>query len=147
MRRKHTRRQRCLINTMKERGVSVRAYEFMIEDHGVSPSQRMTLRHLHQIRKKAAKDQREEQERNVIRSIMYSDNAWKLEALEISRLELELAELRANINKTETETIETASKSAIALHSSAKRGIKSAAKQKQKFDKTIKSALGRDLKP
>ena len=125
----------------------MRAYEFVTEDYGASPSQPMTLRHLSKIRRKAIKDHQQEQERNVIRSIMYSDNAWKLEALEIARIELELAELRANINKTETETIETASKSAIALHNNAKQGIKAEQQNQQKLHKLAKSSLGRELKP
>lgn len=66
----------------------------------------MILRNLHEIRKKAAKDQQLEQEKNVIRCIMYSDNSWKLEALQLVRLELELEELLASINKTEAETAE-----------------------------------------
>ncbi len=101
---------------------------------------------MHQIRQTAAKDHQLEQERNVIRRIMYSDNAWKLEALEISRLELELAELRANINKTETETIETASKSAMELHVNAQSGIDSAEKNHQRITKLAKRGLGRKLK-
>ena len=118
----------------------------MTEDFGLSPSHRMTLRDLHNKRLKITRDKKQEQEKNFIRSIMYSDNSWKLEALEIARLELELAELRANINKTKTETAEVADKSAIALHRSAQSGIDAAKKNDQKLTKLAKSGVGRNLK-
>jgi hypothetical protein len=124
----------------------MRAYEFLTEEYGVSPSHRMTLRDLHKKRLKIAHDQKHEQEKNFIRSIMYSDKSWKLEALEIARQELELAELRANINKTETETAEVDNKSAMALSKNAKSGIDAATRQKQKFKKNIKAGVGRSLK-
>lgn len=124
----------------------MRAYEFMVEDYGVTNSQPMTLRNLHKMRLKITNDQKQEQKNNFIRSIMYSDNSWKLEALEIARLELESAELRASINKTETETAEVADKSAIALHRSAQSGIDAAEKNQQKLTKLANKGLGRKLK-
>jgi hypothetical protein len=124
----------------------MRAYEFMTEEYGVSPSHRMTLRDLHKKRLKITHDQKQEQEINFIRSIMYSDNSWKLEALEIARLELELAELRASINKTETETAEVANMSNMALSKNAKSGIDAAEKSQQKLTKLTKSGIGRSLK-
>ena len=124
----------------------MRAYEFMTEDYGVSPSHRMTLRDLHKKRLKIDHDQKQEQEKNFIRSIMYSDNSWKLEALEIARLELELSELRASINKTNAETNEVANQNATALQRSAKSGIDAAEKNQEKLTKLAKSGIGRNLK-
>ncbi len=124
----------------------MRAYEFMTEDYRVSPSHRMTLRDLHKKRLKINDDQKQEQEKNFIRSIMYSDNSWKVEALEIARLELELAQLRADINKTDAEAAEIANKSAIALQRSAKSGIDAAGKSKKHVTKLAKKGLGRKMK-
>ena len=124
----------------------MRAYEFMTEDYGVSPSHRMTLRDLHKKRLKIDHDQKQEQEKNFIRSIMYSDNSWKLEALEIARLELELAELRASINKTDAEAAEVANNSAITLQRSAKSGVDAAEKSKNHVTKLAKRGLGRKIK-
>ena len=112
----------------------------------MSPSHRMTLRDLHNKRLKIADDQKQEQEKNFIRSIMYSDNSWKLEALEIARLELELEDLRASINKTEAETTEVNDKPTIALHRSAKSGIDAAEKSKNHVTKLAKRGVGRNMK-
>ncbi|MBC8269064.1 MAG: hypothetical protein H8E36_09975 [Rhodospirillaceae bacterium] len=122
----------------------MRAHEFISEDYKVSPSQPLTLRNLHKMKNQAAKDEQQEQERDLIRSIMYSDNSWKVEALEIARLTLELDQLRAEIAQTKAET---KNKYATALHSSAKQGLKSKQKSQQHITKLAKSALGRDLKP
>ncbi len=124
----------------------MRAWEFLNEAYGASPTHPMTLRHLYKMRKKISKDQKQEQEKNFIRRIMYSDNSWKLEALEIARLELELSELQASINKTEAETTEVDDKNAMALHRSAQSGIDSAEKNHQRITKLAKRGLGRELK-
>ena len=108
----------------------MRAYEFIYE-HRTSPTKPITLRTLHQMKLAAKRHEASEKERHAIMSIMYSDPASEQEQIDLERQHLELEQLRAEITKTNTET---AAKSATALHNNAKQGIKSAAKQKQKFD-------------
>ena len=120
----------------------MRAYEFL--ENREPPSKPITLRGLHKMKLEQKRHQAAEKERHAIMQVMYSDPASEQEKHDLVKQRLELAQLRADINAT---NVETASKSAIALHNNAKFGIKSANKQKQKFVNNIKSGLGRELKP
>jgi hypothetical protein len=121
----------------------MRAHEFISEDYGVSISQPVTLRNLHKMKHKAARDKRLEQQRNLVQSAMYSDNAWKLEALEIARKTLELDQLRAEIEVTQAVK-NTESK--YALHANAKSGIEAEKDSDKKITKLAKRGLGRRKK-
>lgn len=76
-------------------------------------------------------------------SLMYGNFDHRREQLELERMELEMAELRAEILATNAET---ASKSALAIHKNAKSGIAATAKRHNQTTKMVKSGLGRDLK-
>lgn len=86
---------------------------------------------------------REDQERFDLMRLMYGNSDLRREQLELERLELEMQQLRAEILATNAET---ASKSSMALHHSAKKGIKANQNQRQKISKPAKSGLGRELK-
>ena len=120
----------------------MRAYEFL--ENREPPSKPITLRGLHKMKLEQKRHQAAEIERHNLMRIMYSQQPSEQEQIDLEKQQLELAQLRADINAT---NVETAFKSAIALHSSAQSGIDSKTKNQQKFNKTIKSALGRDLKP
>ena len=75
--------------------------------------------------------------------LMYGDADRRREQLELERMELEMAQLRADINATNTET---AAKSPMAIHDIAKSGIDAAEKSQQKLTKLAKSGIGRSLK-
>ena len=85
-----------------------------------------------------------DKERHNLMRIMYTDPASEQEKYDIEKQRLELAQLRADINATNTET---ENKSAIALHNNAKQGLKAAQQNQQKLHKLAKSGLGRELKP
>ena len=119
----------------------MRAYEIL--GNTGPPQNQITLRGLHKMKNEAKAKAREEQERAVLMRLMYGNAEHRREQLELERLELEMAQLRAEILATNAET---ASKSAMALHRSAKSGIKADQNQRQKITKLAKSGLGRDLK-
>ena len=107
------------------------------------PQNKITLRGLHKMKHEARRKAREEQERAILMSLMYADNHGRREQLELERMELEMAQLRAEILAT---NVETASKSAMALNKNAKSGIASAAKRQNHITKLAKLGLGRELK-
>ncbi len=85
-----------------------------------------------------------DEERHNLMRVMYSEQPSEQEQIDLEKQRLELAQLHAEILATE---VETASKSAMALHANAKQGLKSKQKNQQQFHKQVKSGLGRDLKP
>ena len=121
----------------------MRAYEFLSE-HQIHPSRPITLKALHQIKLEKKHRDKAEKKRHALMAIMYADPADQQAQLDLERQRLELEQLRAEIAATKAETN---NKSAIALHTKAKSGIKAAKKQKQKFQKQAQQGLGRELKP
>ncbi len=83
-------------------------------------------------------------ERHNLMRIMYSEQPSEQEQIDLEKQRLELEQIRAEILATE---VETASKSAMALHANAQSGIDSAEKNHQRITKLAKSSLGRELKP
>ncbi len=120
----------------------MRAWE--LKEHSDPPTKPITIRALHKLKIEAKAKAQQDQERMAFMPIMYADSDRRREQLELERLELEMAQLRADINATNAET---AAKSAISLHRNAKSGIKSAENNQQKLTKLAKSGLGRKLKP
>lgn len=120
----------------------MRAWEFT--ENLNPPSKPITLRALHKLKIEAKSKAQGDQERMALMPIMYGDAGRRSEQLELERLELEMAQLRADIAATNAET---ATKSATLLHKNAKSGLKAKQQQQQKLTKLAKSALGRELKP
>ena len=85
-----------------------------------------------------------EKERHIIMQVMYSDPESEQEKIDLEKQHFELEQLRAEISATNAET---KNKSAIALHHSAKQGIKSKQQTQQHLTNQAKTGLGRELKP
>ncbi len=119
----------------------MRAWELTENDD--PPSNPITIRALHKLKIEAKAKAQSDQERMAFMPIMYGDSDRRREQLELERLELEMAQLRADINATNAET---AAKSAMALSKNAQSGIEAAKRQKQKFNKNVKAGVGRSLK-
>lgn len=121
----------------------MRAYEFLNENRE-PPSKPITIRALHKMKLDQQRHLAAEQERHALMAVMYSDPASNQEQIDLERQRLELEQLRAEIAKTKAET---KNKSAIALHNSAKQGLKSKQQTQKHVTKLAKSSLGRELKP
>ena len=121
----------------------MRAWE-ILDEQVLPPSKPISLRLLHKLKLEAKHKAQQEQERFALFPLMYGNADIRRERRELERLELEMAQLRAEILATQTET---ASKSAITLHQNAKSGIKSAEKNQAHITKLAKNSLGRELKP
>ena len=119
----------------------MRAYEFL--ESREPPSNPITIRALHKMKLEQKRHETADKERHNLMRIMYSEQPSEQEQIDLEKQRLELAQLRAEILATE---VETASKSAIALHRSAQSGIDSAEKNQQKLHKLAKSGIGRKLK-
>jgi hypothetical protein len=119
----------------------MRAWE--LTENSDPPSKPITIRALHKLKIEAKAKAQHDQERMAFMPIMYGDADRRREQLELERLELELAQLRADINATNAET---ATKSAMVIHKNAKSGIDAAEKNQQHLTKLAKSGVGRSLK-
>ncbi len=74
---------------------------------------------------------------------MYSNTQWRLEQLELERMELELSQLRAEIAAMEAET---KAKSRNSIFDMARSGIKAQNQTEQKITALAKRGLGRRKK-
>ena len=119
----------------------MRAWE--LNENNDPPTKPITLRALHKLKIEAKAEAKSEQERLAFMLVMYGDSDRRREQLELERLELEMMQLRADINAT---NMETASKSAMVVHTNAQSGIDAAEKSQQKLTKMAKSGIGRTLK-
>ena len=116
----------------------MRAWEFLGE-HRAPPSPPVTLRALHKMKLEAQAKAREEQERYALMPLIYANADRRREQLELERLELEMAQLRAEIVATEA-------KSTMVIHQNAKSGIAAMATNRGQITKLAKNGLGRELK-
>lgn len=120
----------------------MRAWEFLGEDRS-PPTMPITLRALHKLKLQGKAKEKEDQKRFALFPLMYGNANIRRERLELERMALEMAQLRAEILATNTET---AAKSAMTLHKNAKSGISAMAKNQDHITKLAKNSLGRELK-
>ncbi len=113
----------------------MRAWEFLGEDQS-PPSPPVTLRSLNKLKHEMRAREKSDQERFALFPLMYGDTSQHREQLELERMELEMAQLRAEIVATESET---ASKSAMVIHKNAKSGIAAKAKSQDHINKLAKN--------
>lgn len=118
----------------------MRAYEFIKEEHQISSSQPITIRNLHAMKLAAKRAEIAHQERLALMQIMYADPETQQQKFEHEKQRFELEQLRAELDATKSET---ENKSAIALHHSAKEGLKSKQQSHQHLTRLAKSGLGR----
>ncbi len=113
----------------------MRAWEFLGENQS-PPSPPITLRSLNKLKHEMRARGKSDQERFALFPLMYGDTSQHREQLELERMELEMAQLRA----------ETAAKSAMAIHKNAKSGIAATVIRQDHITKLAKNGLGRNMK-
>jgi hypothetical protein len=100
----------------------------------------VTLRHLNQVNREQKRRNESERQRLELIPVMYQNTQHHRESLEIQRLELELMQLR--------QEIETERKSATydAIGKMAKSGIDAMEKSENRLTQLARSGIGRKLK-
>ena len=120
----------------------MRAWEFLGEDQS-PPSPPVTLRSLNKLKHEMRAREKSDQERFALFPLIYGDADRRREMLELERMELEMAQLRAEIAATESEA---ASQSAMTITKNAKSGIAATEIRQDHITKLAKNGLGRNMK-
>ena len=120
----------------------MRAYEIL--ENSNPPSHPLTLRALHKLKHEGRAREESENQRLELLPKIYGNPARRRECLELERLELELAQMRAEIAATEAEV---GLKSREAVSDLARSGIAGAKSADQKVtDLALDGMLGRRKK-
>ena len=119
----------------------MRAWEFLnINENRLWPSKPITLKALHSQKLALRAKQQEDRDRAKLMPLIYGDADTRREQLEIQRLELELLQLRQELNSgCDSATYKAISKMAQA-------GIDAEKATKEKIRNQARSGLGRSLK-
>ncbi len=119
----------------------MRAYEIL--ENRNPRSKPITIRSLHKLKHESKLRSAAQQQHKALYPIMYSNTQWQREQLELERMDLELIQLRTEIDATEAET---KAKSRDAISDMARSGIKAQNQTEQKIAALAKRGLGRRKK-